>query len=255
MTRHTARVVDRFEDLYDRDIETLISGGTPANTDLLPLRAFVAELRAIADQPIDEEFIRFHASESAASVASRRGASASPTQPRPSLWLGIRRRLTTAAVSLTMLIGATGMAWAADGAAPGDWNYGLDLALEAIGIGAGGDAERAEEMRATSPGQLGGSDDSAEPDDGVGTNAVEVETPEPTPDSARFYAARAHTSGLLQYLHETEKVDGGVVSDLARERPTSPQGNGPPEDRPGQGHQEKPERGKAPESPGNSGRP
>ena len=43
--------------------------------------------------------------------------------------------------------GFGGAAYAANGAAPGDTFYGLDRALEAVGIGNGGSAERLAEVK------------------------------------------------------------------------------------------------------------
>ena len=47
-----------------------------------------------------------------------------------------------------MIVGMTGVAVASDSAVPGDWNYGIDRALEAVGIGEGGAAERLQELAA-----------------------------------------------------------------------------------------------------------
>ncbi|MGD2044435.1 MAG: hypothetical protein PVJ28_12355, partial [Acidimicrobiia bacterium] len=153
MTGHIGQAVDRFEELFDRDIETLLNGGTPANTDLIPLRRVVEELRSLADPPLSVGFIEFHAAESASTAAQTRAQS--PARRRTGrvdgLVRNLRRRATATVATLVMLTSATGMAWAADGAVPGDWYYGLDRALESIGIGAGGAAERLQELEATTP--------------------------------------------------------------------------------------------------------
>ena len=55
-------------------------------------------------------------------------------------------RKITSALAVTVLFGGlTGVALAADDAAPGDALYGIDTALESIGIGDGGTAERLAE--------------------------------------------------------------------------------------------------------------
>jgi len=148
MRRADVVSTDRFEQIVDRDIEVIIAGGTPANTDLLQLRPFVASLRSLAGSPVPADFIAFHSAESAAAVERRRAersASSSPNGVEP-LFFRVRRRVTAAGAGIAMLLATTGMAWAADGAVPGDWNYGLDRALEAVGIGAGGQAERLAEQ-------------------------------------------------------------------------------------------------------------
>lgn len=237
MRRYATSSVDRFEELYDRDIETLISGGTPANTDLLPLRVFIADLRSMADYPIDDDFLVFHAGESAV-IAARNRHSTAPVLASPdrgrALWHGVRRKVTASAVSLTMLVSAAGMAWAADGAAPGDWNYGLDRALESIGIGDGGAAERAEEMRTLSPDQ---SSDTVRPgapsrdeadDPTTGLDRATSVVSGTSPGNGRSQETRARVSGLLEYVDEAERVDGGTVSELAKDVAGRPEEKGLP---------------------------
>ena len=68
--------------------------------------------------------------------------------PGRRLAFGLKRRVAAGATSLMMIVGMTGVAWASDSAVPGDWNYGIDRALEAVGIGAGGAAERLQELAA-----------------------------------------------------------------------------------------------------------
>jgi hypothetical protein len=52
MRRSSVVRVDGFDELYDRDVEILLGGGTPASTDLVPLRILVAELGSLADTPV-----------------------------------------------------------------------------------------------------------------------------------------------------------------------------------------------------------
>lgn len=57
-------------------------------------------------------------------------------------------RLATAGLTAVLLVGLAGVAQAADAAAPGDNLYGLDRALERIGINDGGVDERLDEAQA-----------------------------------------------------------------------------------------------------------
>jgi hypothetical protein len=279
MNRNTSREVDRFEELYDRDIETLLSGGIPANTDLIPLCDFISDLRSMADVPLSDAFIKFHAAESAASAARAHAQNPRPNSVGRSrgIWAGIRRRVTASAMSLIMLFGATGMAMAADDAVPGDWNYGLDRALEAIGIGAGGAAERAEELEvlasegstenedADGPGQTSPSLDSSE--ESTGLNRAAAVISEPSPGSGQSLQARARVAEMLLILNDVGGVDGGTVSDIARDGAGRPEGSGPPGgEPPGRGvangqdggagaKPDNPGKGSPPESPGKSSRP
>jgi len=59
--------------------------------------------------------------------------------------LRLTRKITATLAATALFGGLTGVALAADGAAPGDALYGIDTALEAIGIGDGGTAERLAE--------------------------------------------------------------------------------------------------------------
>lgn len=262
---------DRFEELLDRDIETLLDGGTPANTDLMPLRGIVEELRSLAHTPLSPGFVEFHATESAATAAERHSRVTARPEPRGGTGLlqALRRRATAAAATLVMLVSTTGMAWAADGAVPGDWYYGLDRALESIGIGAGGAAERLQELEATSP---------EAPDVAVPTQLPEPEDAPPEPGDTSTGLDRASTvvsrnqeenptteaelgpaERVLAYLQQTDHVDGAVISVLARGDRSQPD---TPVDIPGAGRSDQagersnnasPENKGKPESPGKSG--
>jgi hypothetical protein len=227
MRAATTQGADRFEEIDDRDVETIIRGGIPANTNLIPLRGVVAELRSLAHWTIPESFIEFHAAEAAELCAAR--------HPSPSRGRGhgrravhsVRRRMATAAATLAVFVSATGVAVASDGAVPGDWNYGIDRALEFAGIGAGGEGERLQELQV-----LEGPD--------VATAGSNVRP--------------AWVTGLLHYLKDAESVDGSSVSENAGN------GAGRPEDPGAWGRANKPEDPGAaggegqPEDPGAAGR-
>jgi hypothetical protein len=59
--------------------------------------------------------------------------------------LRLTRKITATLAATVLFAGLTGVALAADDAAPGDALYGIDTALESIGIGDGGTAERLAE--------------------------------------------------------------------------------------------------------------
>jgi hypothetical protein len=235
--------VDRFDEMYDRDIEMVMSGGTPANTDLLPLRELVAELRSLAATPVSQELIDFHATEAAAVVIERQArvvAENQTGQGRVSA-RGLRRRAMTTAVSLAMLLGVTGMAWAADGAVPGDWNYGLDRALESIGIGAGGSAERHAEEQSLAADQPAAPAETGIPDGSVGQpnppdrptgldRALTAVTQHPGESGNNAYLRRRAPEVLL-YLNTTDHFDGAVVAVIARGDAPGAEHAGPPEDK------------------------
>jgi len=74
-------------------------------------------------------------------------AIADATRPRVTFVGRLRTRAAAVAAAVVVGVGAlSGVAYAANGAAPGDALYGLDRALEHVGIGNGGAAERLAEV-------------------------------------------------------------------------------------------------------------
>jgi len=232
--------IDRYEELYDRDVESLIAGGTPDNTDLIPLIGIVAELRSMARVTVSEDLIEFHAAEAAEFQAAQRGKASRSVTPSPGRRMvdGLRRKVTASAASLLIVVSASGVALASDGAVPGDWNYGLDRALEGLGIGAGGGTERDHEL--------------------LILDSLDAE-------SAHSDESLARVTDLLTYLGNADRVDGAAVSEIASNgaaRPENPGASGSPgkpEDPGASGSAGKPEdpgaSGSAgkPEDPGASG--
>ena len=111
---------DYFSSAYDQ-------GPTLAQNDI---ERFIADLRSEADAARVSEF-----AEPAIARGSRRS------------FIGrLRTRAAAVAAALVMTFGGLGgVAYAANGAAPGDFLYGLDRALEAVGIGNGAGDERLAE--------------------------------------------------------------------------------------------------------------
>ncbi len=158
---------------------------------------------------------------------------------RPSLIDRLRTRAAAVTAALVLIFGGGGAAFAANGAAPGDLLYGLDRALEAVGIGNGSSAERLEEVKTLV--EQGHADHGLE-------HATNIVSEDPGAQAALLAAAErisgldrtaAHESvaPLLTYLSENVgSVDGATVAELARavggnDAPGPPEGTpgGPPE--------------------------
>ncbi|HET9259041.1 MAG TPA: hypothetical protein VFP42_02805 [Acidimicrobiia bacterium] len=213
--------------MNDLDVETVIRGGHPVSSDLIPLTRVVAELRSLAHSTISESFIEFHAAEAAELCAARHVSTSYVPGPGRRLVSSVRRRTATAAATLAMFASATGVAVASDGAVPGDWNYGIDRALEFAGIGAGGELERLHELQVLE-----------------GSNVAAAGSSE----------LSARVTQLLGYLGDADSVDGSRVSEIVNG------GAAKPEDPGASGRANKPEdpgasgRANQPEDPGASGR-
>ncbi len=162
---------------------------------------------------------------------------------RPSLIGRLRTRAAAVTAALVLMFGGGGAAFAANGAAPGDLLYGLDRALEAVGIGNGASAERLEEVKTLV--EQGHADHGLE-------HAANIVSEDPGAQAALFEAAErirgldkadAHegVAPLLTYLSEhVGAVDGAMVAQLAQDiggndTPGPPEGvtpGGPPANRP-----------------------
>jgi len=145
-----------------------------------------------------------------------------------------RLRTRAAAIVAAVLVtfgGLSGVAIAANGAAPGDALYGIDRALEAVGIGNGQSTERLHEVKALV--------DRGHPDRAV-QHATDLVEDDSGAQEALLAAAEriggfdrntTHegVATLLTYLSENVgSVDGPTVADLARSiRGNEP--SGPPE--------------------------
>ncbi len=134
--------------ISDADIERILRGRAPEGPGLSRLVSVIDELRAQCDAPLRPEVIARHV---AMAAEAARAAVPSETAPSPVTraprWRLIPR-LGTALAAFALLLGMTGVSVASDAAAPGDPLHGIDLALERIGVGAGGAAERIAEGEA-----------------------------------------------------------------------------------------------------------
>jgi hypothetical protein len=212
----------------DTEIEGLLSGSPVSNSELAPLAGLLSALRSGGDDDLDDETVsRFVAAAVAATEPAAMPAPKARTRRRA--WTGsLRRRATAIAVAATVVLGGTsGLALAADGAKPGDALYGVDRALESIGIGAGGDQERLAEVEALfDAGQVeSGLEHAAEllgndASNGTQATAALMEAANRVKDggSTGSAATRESVSELLAYIADNlGHVDGRQVAEMAAE--------------------------------------
>lgn len=130
----------------DREIELLLSGELVASEQWSSLTPLLETMRSHwSHEPSEPEVQRFAAS--AASLVRALPTISTISSPGVGRWqrLGLTPRLATIAMVIALLSGTAGIALAADDAVPGDSLYGLDLALEQVGVGAGSAQERLDE--------------------------------------------------------------------------------------------------------------
>lgn len=254
----------------DKDIERLLSGLTPDDEDLASMAPLVALLRNQRSQVPAEGTVvaraagivrAAHLEESARVVDE-----STQTKPRR-IGLRLKPKLATAFGSLLLLASMTGVAIAADEAAPDDDLYGVDQAMEKVGIGAGGAAERLAE--ATALAEKGKSAEAlrhaaasigTDSDDGDATEAAEallaaaeavLSTDEGDADEVRQAVADMLTwmatsdvtgqdfgNGVAERAKaiSTEDDDADAAEDAAEEASEAdegPEGSGPPNSVPG----------------------
>lgn len=226
------------------------------------LTALGATRRTQPDRAVADTLVREHA---LAAAEGARGASAVAGGPshaggrwRQRKTLGPvpswrRRAVTAGAAVLLFTGGSSGLALAANDAAPGDTLYGLDRVLEKVGIGRGGAVERLEEVRHLfDAGNIEGALIHAETvvgetaGDGEAGSSSAVQELEAAAervvgqDDDSSADARPAVADLLQYLSENVgHVDGQQVARLARNIGGAADDAGPPEvippDDPGEG--------------------
>lgn len=150
------------EDVYDdemfraemthRDVERVLTGEELEDAALTRLHTVLTELHPLGQTSSSDEQMASLAAEAAALTNDTRPESRvgavidDPRRTRP-LLVALRERLAVIAVAFFVVVGMTGVAIAADAAVPGDPLYGLDRALEVVGIGDGGTPERIAEAR------------------------------------------------------------------------------------------------------------
>jgi hypothetical protein len=134
----------------DQDVERLFCGEIPDNQALATLSPVLSALQSVSWPSPTEERVRRFATKAAeiAQAAEPGQITGSPRRVSRSGWLpSLSRGLATGVASILVFSGMTAIAIASDDAAPGDVLYGVDRALEAVGIGDGSAAERIAEAR------------------------------------------------------------------------------------------------------------
>lgn len=135
--------------ISDHDVERLLCGEMPENRALKPLAPMLIAFHDITwPAPTEEAVARFASEAAPIARSATGGAMLKPSPPaRRSRFLipAIQRGLATGLAGVLLLSGLAGVAIASDESAPGDLLYGLDRAVESIGVGAGGASERISE--------------------------------------------------------------------------------------------------------------
>lgn len=241
----------------DRSIERLFAGSLDSDDDLASVAGLFEALRAESSIVLDEGIVAafvHSASTASAAAASPRAVAATATSKThiEGIWQGpllvsLRRRVAAIAVAAAVFVGGmSGVAVAADHAKPGDALYGIDRALEAVGIGNGRTAERLVEVQALfDAGDISrGLQHAAEaveihaPDHSAASDALsEAADRVLSGVSVHSAATRERVAELLSYLSDNANdLDDGKVADLAREigrsedRPVTPPSVGPSSD-------------------------
>lgn len=241
--------------ISDADVEALLERREPSDPDLAGLSAALAriDLQRI-DLGKDERAGAF--SLRAATLARRSRMSSQAPVP---WWRRVAPRLVTSALAVVVLISMAGVAAASDKSAPGDFLYGIDQALEAVGINDGGIDERLSEATVLA--------DNGHPVEALDHAADALDSTSPEAAEALHAAAESVGQGqtanvevaqMLQWMANTEatgRVFGQDVAERARnlgaDKPSSGESTdvpGPPTSNPGKS-------GEAPGSsvtPGNS---
>lgn len=131
----------------ERDIDVLLSGGVPNDPGLAGLTPVVDRLRAHIPLEFDSTRMTTFTAEAVKTVPKSILVVATSVA-RPTGFtrrLALAPRLVVALTAIALVVGMSGIAVASDGAAPGDVLYGLDRALERVGVGVGGADERLAE--------------------------------------------------------------------------------------------------------------
>jgi hypothetical protein len=206
--------------LSDSQAEAFLSGSIESDGDLESIAGVLAAARDLAQPDPEADF-------SALFAAAARESRVTPierfaneqftrlTGRRPQL---VQRVAIAGAALLVFVTMSGGLAYAADGAKPGDLMYGLDRALEAVAIGGGGATERLAEVEALIAAGaiadglrhvsavLDGHPDSDEARAALSAAAARFESAADGPGSQA-----AQVGALITYLHDALDSSDGVV--------------------------------------------
>ncbi|HSJ84760.1 MAG TPA: hypothetical protein VLA91_13165 [Acidimicrobiia bacterium] len=249
-----------------QEIELLLTGSPIGNSALSDLAAIVEVMRRYESYVPSDDLVDRVAGEAAILALAGRATGVTGTKVSRRRLPALSPRVAVAALSVVMAVGMTGVAAAADSAAPGDLLYGLDRALERIGIGAGNAAERLDEAdQLLSEGHtLQALEHAAEAVDGdaAASAALDIAIDRvETAENENSAAVQEKVDALLTYMSENIGVDSGVdgrefgqgIADIARGiAPASETRDPVPADSPAPGNQNQPDEGNQPGS-GNQG--
>ena len=145
MNRRTA-IGGKRRPVSRADAERLLSGLPPGSDDAAQLGSALGAMRSLGQAVPSEDEVRAFAAQAAKLVPpgeERLAARALPAAGRRRSRTRLRPALVSAIGTIALLLVASaGVAYAANGAVPGDPLYDLDIALEKIGLGDGGLQER-----------------------------------------------------------------------------------------------------------------
>ena len=118
---------DVNHDLTDQDIDRLLAGESPVSQDHAPVVLLVSALATFGDITLRETLVDEYSKLAARMVRESRPAQTTETASTRihHFVFGLKRRAVAGLTALMMISGMTGVAWASDGAVPGDWNYGI----------------------------------------------------------------------------------------------------------------------------------
>ena len=214
--------------ISDSEAEALLAGSTGVDSDLRAVAEVLDVYKAYALSDRDADF-------GALIAAAARESRVTPIERFAEQHLTLTKarrpqlvsRVAMAGVVLVALMAASsGMAYAADGAKPGDLLYGLDRALEAVGVNNGGAAERVTEAEALiAAGAIAdGLNHAASVLDGNRSNDQAREALEAAAarlGNATSEELRTQVGGLMDYLRTAMAsgggVDGQTVANMTRE--------------------------------------
>ena len=217
--------------LSDAQVDAFLTGALPSDGDSAAVAEVLSAVRAIAWTDSDVDFSSLFAAAARESrvtpierFADERVALTKDWRPK------VIPRVAIAGVALLVFVTvSSGLAYAADGAKPGDWMYGLDRAFEVVGVGGGGAPERLVEVEALvgagaiSEGLLHASevfDGIPASDEANAALAAAMARLNDGTDGVDLVIA-AQLGGLIEYLKiamdTDEGVDGQYVADMVRE--------------------------------------
>jgi hypothetical protein len=133
--------------ISDPDVERILRGDLPEDPGLAALTSTIAVLAKFRNRAPAPEVTARHVT--LAADAAREASLPQPDRRPAARAISFRLlpRIGVSLAALALVVGMTGVAVASDAASPGDPLHGIDMALEKIGIGDGGPAERITEAR------------------------------------------------------------------------------------------------------------